>query len=261
MNSKPLLGRTVLVTRPNSQGKALCDAIASHGGCPIHVPMIGIRATDDATDDLNPEMLHGFAIVIFVSPNAVSFGLRRLGPARPKLYAKTVIAVGPSTAKRLEDHGFGRVVSPSQEFSSEGVMRLPALQEEHVNGAKVLIIRGSGGREALADGLRRRGATVEYWEVYERFVPRIALGAALDAAAVSIPEIGIVTSLGSLENLCNAIRAEGLNELYSMPLIVISQRIANEVTKCGFTYPPFIIDNPGDVTMMKALNRWAMDTL
>ena len=258
MNAKPLQGRAVLVTRPETQGQSLCAEIARNGGLPIHVPMLGIRPIPTSTA---PEMLREYSIAIFISPNAVSYGIQLLNEAHLELQAKFLIAVGPSTARSLKQYGYREVLCPAENFSSQGVAQLKALQEDQVNGNKILIIRGSGGPETLADSLRQRGARVNYWEVYERFLPEIELSAALHATAQGHADIGIVTSLQSLKNLAGAIEAEGLNELYRLPLIVVSQRIANEVTKAGFTNPPLIVDNPDDATMIKTLTHWAMDTL
>jgi uroporphyrinogen-III synthase len=257
----PLNGRAVLVTRPKAQGEALCAEIAHNGGLPIHVPMLGIRALPSPIDCTKPDKLHGYAIVIFISRNAVLHGLEQLGSTNVELGSRILIAVGPSTAQSLKRSGYSEVLCPAEQFSSAGVIQLDALQKKQINGAKILIIRGFGGRETLADTLRRRGATVDYWEVYERFLPNIAIAESLKAAAVDAPDIGIVTSLQSLKNLSSAINNEGLDNLYAMPLIVVSKRIANEVTKVGFTNPAFIVDNPDDATMIKTLTRWAIDRL
>jgi uroporphyrinogen-III synthase len=73
-------------------------------------------------------------------------------------------AVGESTAAILRHAGLIAII-PS-EARSEGLLALPQLTE--VSGQCVVIIKGFGGRELLAEVLTARGAQVSEWDLYKR---------------------------------------------------------------------------------------------
>ena len=79
-------------------------------------------------------------------------------------------AIGPTTAAELERHGASRVLTPHARYDSESLLALPEMQA--VGGQKILIFRGVGGRELLADELRARGADVRFAECYRRINPQ-----------------------------------------------------------------------------------------
>ncbi|WP_394173814.1 uroporphyrinogen-III synthase [Thalassotalea litorea] len=101
--------------------------------------------------------------IIFVSEAAAKFALQTCAPdiwPNNSLY----YAVGPATAKALAP--ITSNLYTGQTFDSEGLLALPSLQR--VNDQNILIIRGNGGREHLAQTLRQRQANVAYNEVYQR---------------------------------------------------------------------------------------------
>ena len=61
---------------------------------------------------------------------------------------------------------------PAEGDDSEALLELPALREAIARpDPRVLIMRGEGGRELLAERLRELGASVEYLELYRRELP------------------------------------------------------------------------------------------
>ncbi len=121
------------------------------------------------------------AVVMFVSPSAVDrfFALKPAGLAWP---AGVIAAgTGPGTGRALlaAEVPAAAVLTPPDDaarFDSEalwGVLR----SRVRWAGSAALIVRGEGGRDWLADTLRRHGARVHFVEAYRRTVP------VLDAAA------------------------------------------------------------------------------
>ena len=157
-DAAPLSGVRVLITRPRAQAEVLAGAIRREGGEPLVWPLIDIQPVrDPARLDATLATLDRFDLAIFISPNAVQQALARiaqLGRSWPPALA--IAAIGNGTAQALAAHGLAAAIVPRARFDSEGLLAEPALQS--VPGRRIVILRGEGGREQLADTLRARGA-------------------------------------------------------------------------------------------------------
>ena len=222
MANDTLAGVRVLVTRPRGQSELLVNAITERGGVAVEFPVIEVCERDP--DDIAADTSRLFTpdIVIFVSVNAVRCGLSLAGSAR-------IAAVGPATARLIEEQGRNVDIRSPAGFNSEHLLATPDLQQ--VSGKVIRIIRGNGGRELLARALRDRGATVEYVEVYRRQVPEYG---AEDIARVErqllAGEIDIVTvmSVDSLTNLIALLPSTSHTALQETPLVTPASRVIKE---------------------------------
>ncbi|MBE0621724.1 MAG: uroporphyrinogen-III synthase, partial [Burkholderiales bacterium] len=182
MNSTPLAGRRVVVTRPAGQTAHLAALIRAAGGEPLLFPALEIF---DAAD-LQPvraliERLDSFDLAIFISANAVDKALAMVRERRAWPPALRVATVGRGSERELERHGYTAVIAPAERFDSEGLLDLPELKQ--MAGKRVVIFRGEGGRELLGDTLDARGAVVEYAECYRRGRPNADPAPLLDLCA------------------------------------------------------------------------------
>ena len=253
-------GVSVLMTRPGVPGEDLAREIESHGGIALRAPMLVIDAPpDDSTAHRVAAEIESFDIAIFVSRNAVEYGLTLIAAA--DLAGREVYAVGPGTAGELAGRGVTDVQTPSHDFSSDGLLALDGFRESHLKERRVVIFRGNEGRETLADTLRTRGATVEYCECYLRGPPTVELSVVLSAHQLRCPDIGLATSLDALKNLADSIEREGQERLFGMPMLVVGSRIGAEVSALGFSEPPVIVANPSNDSIIKRLIRWAENEL
>jgi uroporphyrinogen-III synthase len=110
--------------------------------------------------------LDQYRAVLFVSANAVHFGLEALGEYWPQWpVGLHWVAVGAATAEALRAEGLP-AEAPADGFNSEAVLALPCLQQ--LNETAVLLLRGEGGRGLLEEALRERGARVDTVELYRR---------------------------------------------------------------------------------------------
>lgn len=153
----------VLITRPKDKSLELANLLNQQSIRNTSYPLFSYEPLASSNEVKNS--LKHADIVIFVSIAAVNFA-HNSNALTDKL-PQTVFAVGQATKKALNDIGVKRVISPElgQEHS-EGLLKLPLLT--NIKGKNILIVRGNGGREYLADNLSKRGAKVSYLESYQR---------------------------------------------------------------------------------------------
>ena len=123
-------------------------------------------------------------------------------------------------------------IIPTQSFNSEALLALPEMRE--VNGKNIIIFRGAGGRELLAQALRERGARVEYAEVYKRAKPQADVSALLEELRQNKVQVVTATSSEAVHNLLEMAGKEGAQRLRALPLVVLSARIAEDARTLGF---------------------------
>ncbi len=252
-----LAGLQVLVARPAGQGEALARVLADRGGAAVAVPAIAIAPpADPASARAALARLPGAAACIFVSGNAVA-GAWALAPdLGARLAGLAVLAVGAATARALAAHAVA-AASPAGDASSAGLLALPALAREAVAGRVVVVVRGEGGRELLADGLRERGAVVVHAEVYRRVAPPPLDAAARTRIAASRPDVVVATSAQTLDNLAALLVAAGCAELLALPLLVVAPRLVEVARAAGWQGPIRVATSALDADVVSALVDWA----
>ena len=161
-DSRPLFGKRILVTRPETQATELVDLLSSMGAEPIEAPMIRIEPPKDYGPlDESCELAGAFDWIVFTSVNGVDAFLQRLcrGPRDVReLKGVRLCAVGRATAERLSRYGL-RVDLVPEEHRSEAVVE--ALRKtENLSERRILLPRGDLARDVLLIELRRAGAEV-----------------------------------------------------------------------------------------------------
>ncbi len=249
---RPLHRRWIVVTRPAHAAASLCSAIESAGGNLIRCPLLAI---EPVTPRDTGRDIADYSAVIFISANAVCYGRSLLSLAQ-RADAPTMLAAGAATAAALRKAGVNAVVSPPRSAGSEGLLGLPALQPDAVAKRDILIVRGQGGREHLAEVLRKRGASVDYIEVYRRTKPQAAvdLGPYWQRGQL---DVIIITSGESLTNLVAMAGNEHRAHLMATKLLVVSKRIAQQARRLGFTEAPLVTEDISDAGMVRALAGWS----
>lgn len=255
MTSSRLHDIGVLVTRPAAQAESLCQLITAAGGHAIRFPAIEILDIDD-TQQLETQIkrLHEFDLAIFVSVNAAVKGAEFVSRMRSWPSSCQVAAIGQRTAASLAQAGIGVNVIPEGRYDSESLLALAALQD--MSGKNVIIFRGQGGRELLGNSLRERGAQVEYAETYRREMPDVNPDEVLQYWESGQINITIVTSGEILTNLVSLIGKPGEKHLFNTPLIVISERVAQQARDLGFTTTIMISHEVSDEAIMASLYQW-----
>ena len=242
-----LAGLNIIITRPREQALELAQRIQQQGGNALLFPLLGITSAH------NQVALHAFAhhvatydLLIFISPNAVKYGMAALGQLSPSI---KVASVGQSSAQALRDAGVTQVIAPTERFDSESLLALPELT--HVMGRRIAILRGDGGRELLGDTLKTRGAQVEYVTCYQRSKPALDIAALRAAQADALS----VTSSEALAHLWQMLDAPDKTALSKLPLFVPHARIAALAQEQG--WQKIITTASGDDGLLAALVAWS----
>jgi uroporphyrinogen-III synthase len=254
--SGPLAGVGVLVTRPEPQALGLCERIRALGGNPFLFPTLEIADPEDlAPARALVQRLDSFRLAIFVSPNAVAKAMPLVRDYWPQLpVGLQVAAVGKGSAEALRRWGIAEVLCPAERGDSEALLALPALRQPA--GAKVLIVRGQGGRELLAETLRAHGAEVDYAEVYRRVVPQADPQPLLQHWIRGEVQVVLVTSNEALTNLDRMLDALGRRWLRETPLITVSERAAALARELGFRLPATVAGGADDESLVACLQAW-----
>jgi uroporphyrinogen-III synthase len=163
----------VLLTRPEGRNQSMVDALNERGIAHWVTPLLGVEATPPIT--CAPHPLAHADIIICISANAVTFAATFADSALTthplsKVWPQAqYFAVGHATWEALNLLGIAALEAPEDCQQTEGLLSLASLQD--IQAKQIVIIRGVGGRETLAEQLAQRGAKVCYWEVYQRVCP------------------------------------------------------------------------------------------
>ena len=119
-----------------------------------------------------PQIIAPAQALFWVSPTAVEIAAPHIGSLKTEGFNEATppiphIAVGSQTAQALRQQGFANIHAPQNGNDSEAALALP-IWHTLPQGGTIVIIRGQGGREHLAQTLRQRGFTVQYAECYQR---------------------------------------------------------------------------------------------
>ena len=140
--------------------------------------------------------------------------------------------------------------------TSEHLLALPGLQD--INGQRIALFRGVGGRELIAETLRDRGATVDYIELYHRRTPDYGSDMLLELIGQQHINAIVVTSAQILDVLLHFLQNDP-TAITSIPVIVPSERIRQYALDAGLVR---VINAGGadDKTVLEALATIASPT-
>lgn len=244
---RPLADVGVLVTRPAAQAEGFVARLGELGANVLLFPALAILPPEhpEALARVLAE-LSGCDLAIFISPAAAVWGLAAVG-AWPEAVA--VAAVGQGTAKALRQRGIQTILTPSQGADSEHLLALPQLAQ--VVGRRIVLFRGEGGRELLADTLRARGARVDYAECYRRGRPQADPSPLL--AALDQGRLGALTvfSAETLDNLLSLLGRELPPSLFDLALFAPHPRIVAHARALGFR--TCVETGPGEAGLIDGL--------
>ena len=278
--------QTIIVTRPAGQARQLIelltaslknDELVKQGkqSLPtiLSLPLLTIIPKEndisgsqvDSLADHITTILKDVDLAIFVSPNAIECTMRLLGRSWQDLSKKIIPigVMGGSSELALHHHGVGleetptRILIPenNEHWDSEGLwQKLQSLNADW-SGYKVVIFKGEGGRDWLADTLKAAGAMVETISVYTRMPLDID-----NPAWEAIHEIDfsqslwLLTSSEAVRYLGEVMQNKFKQTLLDASAICPHQKIGEAAKAIGFG--KVFICEPGDEALMKASQVW-----
>lgn len=247
-----LAGRGVLITRPEAQAGALCRLVEAAGGRAVRFPAVVIEPVREP-GPARKLLAQPWDLILFVSRNAVMHALPLL-PRHGLPGAQRLGAIGAATAKALTAAGRTPDLLPAGRFDSESLLALPEL--EKLDGRRVLVVRGTGGRSLLGDTLAARGAQLAYAEVYRRDLPETDLAPLLARWRQDV-QLTTATSGEILSNLLTLLGRDGRDLLLATPLVVVSERTARSAVEQGFARVE-VAEEASDPAVLAALCRIAV---
>lgn len=199
--TRPLYGRSIVITRAREQASDFRLVLADLGAHCIEFPTIEI-APPPSWDLLDSAIgrLSSYHWIIFTSVNGVRGFMERLGTAGMDvrdLKGIRVAAIGPATAEALQRHGLKPDLVP-REYRAEAV--LDRLSGEDLNGRRFLMPRAMVARDILPDTLRERGAHVDVAPAYQTLLPSAGSGYILERLRAGAIDCVTFTSSSTVSN-------------------------------------------------------------
>lgn len=165
---RPLMGKTVVVTRAREQASGLVQQLSDLGAACLECPTIQVAPPADWSPlERAIDNLASYDWIVFTSVNGVRFFFERLfarGRDVRALGHLRTAAIGPATAERLRSFGLTTDILPDS-YRAEAVAA--AFARECVQGKKILLPRAREARSVLPEALKDQGAAVDEVVAYE----------------------------------------------------------------------------------------------
>jgi len=245
VNSLPLAGRRVLVTRAAHQAGKLSEGLRALGAEPVEVPVLEIRPPESFGPlDAALAKLDSYDWLILTSANAVRAIVGRsaeLGRSLVQPPCLKVAAVGESTAAAARNVGLQITFIPVSYVAESLVDGLAG----QTAGNRILLARAAAARDVIPDALRGAGASVDVVDAYRNVLPEAAPGILLQALSSGI-DAATFTSSSSVTHLKEAAHAAGVAWPFaSIPAISIGPITSGTLRELG--WEPAAEANPSDI--------------
>ena len=212
--TRPLLGKRIVVTRAREQASDLVKQLADQGAECLQYPTIKVIPAAD-TDPLNDAIsnLSAYDWIIFTSVNGVKFFFEHLfdlGLDVRALNHLHTAAIGPVTAQQLRTFGLKSDILPKN-YRAEAVVE--AFRKEDLKGKKILLPRAAEARPVLPVELRKMGAEVH--EVTAYLTENVADNADLLIEQLTNKRIDLITftSSSTVKNFKALLPSENIKDL------------------------------------------------
>ena len=270
--------KTIVVTRPSGQARQLIEVLMSsieRSGVAkrslpeiVSLPLLTIvPKADHSLADHIATTLKDADLAIFVSPNAIECVMRLLERDWQE-FSKKIIPIGVmggSSKLALQNHGIGQEKNPTpvlipknnEQWDSEGLWQELQSLGWDFKKQKIVIFKGEGGREWLADTLVQAGAIVEAISVYTRVPLDLANPAWHTIREMDFSKsLWLLTSSEAVRYLGQVVKDQFPQGLQTASALCPHQNIADAAKAIGFG--EVFTTESGDEALIKASLAWLM---
>ncbi|MFQ5428080.1 MAG: uroporphyrinogen-III C-methyltransferase [Thermodesulfobacteriota bacterium] len=171
--TKPLFGRTIVVTRAEEQAGEFTGVLEKYGAIPLGFPTIRTGPPPSWKPiDRGIKRLSTYDWAIFTSVNGVRYffeRLTKLGYDLRELKGVKICAIGPRTTRAIKELNI-RVDLTPKVFRAEAILK--ALGKRGIKGKKFILPRALVAREILPETIRELGGTIDVLPAYRTVRPR-----------------------------------------------------------------------------------------
>jgi len=172
--TKPLFGKTIVVTRSREQASDFADKLYEHGANVIEFPTIEIAKPDDVKPlDNAIKAIHTFNWLVFTSTNGVDCFFQRLfelGRDVRDLKGLKLCAIGPATEEGIKKYHI-KVDCRPPKFVAESVVE-ELKKVTPIKGEGFLLPRADIARSFLPEELQKLGGKVTDLVAYKTIMAK-----------------------------------------------------------------------------------------
>ncbi len=238
----------VLITRPAQQAQSLVAGVRELGHTALRCPTLVIETP--VTSPQDTAALGTCDIAIFISQNAVTYANQLGSLDQLRQSGAAIVAIGAATASALTRLGHDVEPLGAGQSDSEQLLKHPTLQA--LTGKQVVLVRGEGGRDLIAQTVRARGAQLCEHIVYRRRSPTAS---EFEHSRALLQNVDVILC-GSDEALDNLVTLAGdaiRSQLLGATLIVNSPRNQRHAELRGFYGTISVAMPAGDIGQLHAL--------
>jgi uroporphyrinogen-III synthase len=204
-------------------------------------------------------------LAIFVSPNAIECVMRLL-ERNWQDFSQKIIPIGVmggSSKNALQNHGIGQEENPTpivmpknnEQWDSEGLWQELQSLAWDWKDKKIVIFKGEGGRDWLAETLKHEGAVVEAISTYTRVPLDLDNPAWLAIDEMDFSEsLWLLTSSEAVRYLGQVAQDRFTQSLENAGALCPHHNIADAAEEIGFG--EVFTTEPGDDALIKASLAW-----
>lgn len=223
--------KSILILRPLGQEQIWKENIEAKQAICLHLPVLKINHLFSEKDLLSAVKQHApYSAMIVVSANAIAAYDKNFAKWVEQQSAMKNLAIGEATAQVLQQKGI-KVDWVPKKASSEVLLEEYPWEQLEANSS-ILILGGKGGRDLLQASLTHLKFKVHKLETYQR-CPATFSKEEIEAVLNPSPDAVIASSIEILLAFI-AIMKKARQSIKSIPVVAISERIAEEAKKQGF---------------------------